>query len=140
MQLPSDTTLPPARRRRRPRYSPGGILQPDDIDGRSRYARRFRRLCQEFEAELGGHPSAADKAAIAQAVSFQLEEERLRAERASGADIDHDTIIRVGSEARRARAALKAKLEASKPPPPSIRDLLMAEAADDDADETEVEA
>ena len=27
------------------------------------------------------------------------------AERASGADVDHDTIIRISSEARRARAA-----------------------------------
>jgi hypothetical protein len=97
-------------------------LQPDDIDGRSRYARRFRRLCQEFETELGGHLSAADKAAIAQAVSFQMEEERLRAERASGADVDHDTIIRVGSEARRARAALKGKAEANKPAAPTALD------------------
>jgi hypothetical protein len=99
---------------RRLRYSPHGILQPS-IDGRSREARRFRRLCEEFAREIGGNLTASDRAAIAQAVSFQMEEERLRAEMASGADVDHDTFVRVSSEARRARAAIKSKGETYKP-------------------------
>jgi hypothetical protein len=125
---------------KRLRFSPSGILQPVAVDGRSRRSRRFRALCEQYAAMIGGNPTAADRAEIAQVVALQLEEEQLQSESVAGALSDRDSLIRISSEARRSRQRLKARASAAKPSAPSIRDVLLAEMADEDDDSSEDEA
>jgi hypothetical protein len=116
---------------KRLRYSPAGILQPNAVDGRSRYARRFRALCEQYVEMIGGNPTPADRAEIAQTVALQIEEERLQAEIVLGADVDRDSLIRISSEARRARKGLKARAVGDKPAGTPTVDELFAVGADE---------
>jgi hypothetical protein len=110
---------PPSRKKkpsvRRLRYSRAGIVQPDAVDGRSRPARRFRRLCQEFEAEAGGQLSAIDRALIGQAAGLVERSEAIQARIVAGEAVDVDEAVRLASEARRILSSLKGKATKNAP-------------------------
>jgi hypothetical protein len=125
MLSPYTNVAAPRRRPRRPerrlRHSPAGILQPSTIDGRSRFARRFRKLSEEFAAEIGGPLTSIERILIRTAVDLVI--------RAEG-EADVDAAVRLASESRRLLESLKAKAAKAKPAAPSIHDLL-AEIADE---------
>jgi hypothetical protein len=106
MSMPLDTASPKPRRcykrnpQRRLRYSRAGIPQPDDVDGRSRHAKRFRKLSDELAAEVGRPLSAIERTVVEQAVRLLL---RSQTETNVGA------AIRLASESRRLLASLRDK-------------------------------
>ena len=114
----------------------GNIELPRVADGRSQYAKRFRKLVEDFVAQLGGDPSAEDAALIRQTVHLILTGEQMQAAAINGEDVDVDAVVRINSETRRNLAMLKTKADKSKLPAPTIRDL-MAELQADQADESE---
>jgi hypothetical protein len=107
------------------RYSKSGVLQPDVGDGRSRTARRFRRLSDEFAAEIGGSLTSIEKTLVSQAVGLLIRSEQIGADIVAGKSAAVDEAIRLASESRRILASLKARADANKPPPPkSLAELL----------------
>jgi hypothetical protein len=118
--------------RTRDKVSNGRILPPT-VDLRSATGRRFRYLLETYTRELGGDLGEAEQAQARQAVALQLEEKRMQAAIARGEDVDRDMLVRISSEARRARAALKAKALRQKPPAPTVHDLLDEIAEDSEA-------
>jgi len=101
--------------KRKLRYSRAGILQPDDVDGRSRYARRHRRLCDQFAEELGHPPSEIERSEIRLAVRLLMRSET---------EVDADLGVRLASESRRVLAGLKATAAKGKPAGPNLADHL----------------
>jgi hypothetical protein len=108
------------------RYSRSGILQPSVCDGRSRSARRFRRLCERFGSEIGGTLSAFDQELVSQAAALALRAEQIREAIVAGHEINADEAIRLASECRRILAALMAKADKAKPAAPTLHDLVAA--------------
>jgi hypothetical protein len=121
------------RKVRRARYA-AGIQLPRVADGRSQYARRFRKLVESFVAELGD-PSAEDAALIRQTAHLVLTGELLQAAAINGEPIDVDAVVRINSETRRNLGMLKAKAAKAKPPAPTIHDLVAELEADEAAEE-----
>ena len=111
----------------------GNIELPRVADGRSQYAKRFRKLVEDFVAQLGGDPSAEDAALIRQTVHLILTGEQMQAAAINGEDVDVDAVVRINSETRRNLAMLKTKADKSKLPAPTIRDL-MAELHEESED------
>jgi hypothetical protein len=109
---------------KRLRYSSLGILLPSGPDGRSRSARRLRRLTDEFAAEVGTPLSPIDRALVAQAVVFALHAEVLQAQIVAGEAVDIGDAIRLASESRRILGRLKSNAAKNRPPAPTVDDLL----------------
>jgi hypothetical protein len=117
---------------KRLRYSPAGILLPNSVDGRSRSARRFRRLAESYSTELGGDLSEGEKSLIRQIVSLQIYAEEQQARAIAGQDVGADELIRLNSEHRRLLGALGKRAEAvkaTKPDGPTLDELF---ATDED--------
>jgi hypothetical protein len=112
----------------------GNIELPRVADGRSQYAKRFRKLVEDFVAQLGGDPSAEDAALIRQTVHLILTGEQMQAAAINGEDVDVDAVVRINSETRRNLAMLKAKADRSKPPAPTIHDLVAELQADEESE------
>jgi hypothetical protein len=119
---------------KRLRYSGAGILLPSGPDGRSRSARRLRRLTDEFAAEVGTPLSPIDRALVAQAAVFALHAEVLQAQIVAGEAVDIGDAIRLASESRRILGHLKSGAARNKPAAPTVQDLL-AEIADEDTED-----
>jgi hypothetical protein len=115
---------------RRPRRTRSGTALPRS-DGRTIASRRFRQLVEEFERELGGELSEADRSLIKQAANLVQVSERLQADVIAGVPVDADALVRISSEARRILGMLKAKAAKSQPPAPTIHDLVAELEADD---------
>jgi hypothetical protein len=111
------------RKVRRARYA-AGIQLPRVADGRSQYARRFRKLVESFAHELGGDLTAADEALIRQTANLILTGEQLQVASVNGADVDVDELIRINSETRRNLAELRGKAAKAKPAGPALHDYL----------------
>jgi hypothetical protein len=94
---------------KRQRYSRSGVLQPDVPDGRSRPARRLRRLADEFASEVGTPLSPIDRVLVGQAAALALRSEQLQTAIVSGQSADTDEAVRLASESRRILVALKGK-------------------------------
>jgi hypothetical protein len=102
----------PKRRQRRLRHSRLGIPQPDDVDGRSRFARRFRKLSDEIAAEVAtevGRPlTVIERTEVQQAVTLLLR---------SQTEANVNAAIRLVSESRRLLEGLKPKKKGAKAKP-----------------------
>jgi hypothetical protein len=127
MLSPPDTeteTKPKPRRRytrrseRRLRFSPHGIKQPDNVDGRSRLARRFRKISEEIAAEIAadGYPlSPVARVSIERATTLLLQAET---------EANPNLAIRLCSEGRRLLDGLRPKgAKKAKPSSPLARIL-----------------
>ena len=88
-----------AATRARLRRTVSGIELPR-TDGRTIHARRYRRLIETFEAELGSQLSAADAALVRQAAALTLRAEQVQADVVNGIAVDADALVRVSSEAQ----------------------------------------
>jgi hypothetical protein len=115
---------PPARRYR----TAGGIELPR-IDARLVNSKRFRQLCEAFEAELGGNLNVIEQGLVTQACSLQIRIEALQSAIVAGADVDADQIIRLSSEHRRLLTSLRGKAARRQPPAPTLQDHLARRAA-----------
>jgi hypothetical protein len=106
------------------RYTADGILLPDLGDGRSRLARRYRRLCQELAEEVGGALTASERALIAQAAWLILQAEaNTTAANVAGENIGKDDSIRRASESRRLIELVMKGRKAGKSKPPGDAEL-----------------
>jgi hypothetical protein len=117
------------------RYSKSGVLQPAIGDGRSRTARRFRRLSDEFAAEIGGPLSSIERSLVAQAVGLLIRSEQFTADIVAGEAIDSGEAIRLASESRRILVALKAKAAKAKPTGDAALKAFLANLAASDAED-----
>jgi hypothetical protein len=130
---------PAAAKPRRIRYA-HGIALPRVADGRTRAAKRFRSLVNQFALELGNDLSAADQALIKQAAHLVLTSEQLQTASISGEPVSADELVRVNSEARRVLSMLRTKAEKAKPAGPTLAEYVAANygsAAEADEDEPE---
>jgi len=91
-----------------PRGAADGRSRAAKPDGRSALARRFRRLCQDFAADLGGEDSltAAERALIRQAASMVMQAEEAQADLLSGRTVDADAMVRLSNASARLLSAL----------------------------------
>lgn len=85
--------------------APRGLAR---VDGRSAAARRFRRLCREFAADLGGEDSltAAERALIEQAAAMTMTAQDAQAALLRGETVDTDGLVRLGNCSARLLSAL----------------------------------
>jgi len=120
---------------RRPRQTAAGIEMPR-IDCRTIAARRFRVLADAYAAELGGDLTEAERSLISQAVSLQLEAERLQSAIVRGEIIDTDQLIRISSTSKRLLGIIAGKAGKREPAGPSIDDIF---SVPDDAEEAHAE-
>jgi hypothetical protein len=122
---------------KRARYA-HGIQLPRVAHGRSQYAKRFRRLVEDFAAQLGGDLSPEDAALIRQTAHLVLTGEQMQAASINGEDVDIDALIRINSETRRNLGMLKVKTAKSKPAGPGLQDYIREKyGASDAAEESE---
>lgn len=91
-----------------PAESPAKV-QRRPVDGRRRETRRFRAICAELTAELGGSPSAAELHVVRSAASCILASESLQHSQQRGEPVDGDQLVRTANAAARLLATLKAK-------------------------------
>ena len=77
-------------------------------DGRSSMARRFRRLCKDLAADLGGEDSlsAAERALIRQAAAMTMQAEDAQADLLRGEPVDSDVMVRLSNASARLLSAL----------------------------------
>jgi hypothetical protein len=132
--------MQPATAERKPKRARrvGNIELPRVADGRSQYAKRFRRLVQSFAEELGGVPSQEDAALIRQTAHLVLTGEQMQAASINGEAVDLDGLIRINSETRRNLGTLKARATKTKPAAgQALQDYLASQYAtpDEAADE-----
>jgi hypothetical protein len=125
--------LHPATADRKPKRARrvGNIELPRVADGRSQYAKRFRRLVESFAEEIGGDPSPEDAALIRQTAHLVLTAEQMQVATVNGEDVDLDALIRINSETRRNLGMLKAKAVKNKPAAGPSLDELFAVNADE---------
>jgi hypothetical protein len=124
MTIPTATTY-----RRRPRYV-AGIEMPRETDLRTVLGRRLSRLIRAYSSELSGNLSEPDKALVRQVCSLQV-----RIEQLDGREANADEVIRLSSEHRRLLTALRSRAAKSKPPAPTIHDLVAELGADEESED-----
>ena len=83
----------------------------DGVDGRSKCARRFRDLVGSSSTAFGGMArlSEAERSLVRQAAALTVRAESLQARVVRGDDVNHDELIRLASEARRALQGIRAR-------------------------------
>jgi hypothetical protein len=86
-----------------------GTHLPRGIDGRSAVARRFKDVVDSLTAELGGERalSVVELGTVRHIAALTVRAEQLQLSILRGQNINHDELIRLSSEERRALAALK---------------------------------
>jgi hypothetical protein len=109
------------------------------VDGRSASARRFRDICANYVAEVGGNVTEVERDLIRQAAGLTLRAEQLQAALVNGQPVDNDELIRLSSTAKRLLEAIRAKSTKQKPTGPSLADYIASKAAAqaDDIDDTD---
>jgi hypothetical protein len=120
--------------RRRPRRTRTGRVPLPRVDGRTVSARRFRDLVIAYSSEIGNELSEADRGLVQQAAAVQIACEQLQFDIVEGRDVDPDMLIRLSSENRRLLAGLGAKADKSKPPAPTLADLVAELQADEESE------
>jgi hypothetical protein len=106
------------------RHTRAGVELPRHTDGRTLSARRFKKLVDDFTAELGGSLSAADAALVRQAAALTLPAEQSQADIVNGVQVDPDVVICVSGEARRIFGLLRRKGEKAKPADQTLQEYL----------------
>lgn len=76
------------------------------VDGRSSAARRFKRLCAAFAADLGAAPTSAQTELIRQAATLVVRATQIQDGVLAGEDINDDDLVRITNSAVRALSAL----------------------------------
>jgi hypothetical protein len=97
------------------------------LDGRTRAAKRARKLATEFEREIGGNITTAMRIAIDRAAGLVVVAEDARARRLSGdMAISQEDLVRCDRVAAAAVRALGVdkRREPPKPPMPPLSELL----------------
>jgi hypothetical protein len=129
--VPERTIVRDAKRRQYhppQRHTRAGVELPRHTDGRTLSARRFKKLVDDFTAELGGSLSAADQALVRQGATLTLRAEQVQRYVVNGIAVDADDLVRISSEARRILGLLRSKAAKSKPPAgPTLDELFAAE-------------
>lgn len=76
-----------------------GTQMLQGIDGRSPEARRYRDLCREYIAELGGDQSVTEarRALVRQAAGVAVAAEQMQAKIVRGEDIDAEQLVRLSN-------------------------------------------
>jgi hypothetical protein len=110
--------------KRRPRRETGNAMPRPDR--RTVAGRRYFELLRDFETEIGGAPSAIDKALLGQAAALVVRSEAIQTAIVAGQTADTDEAVRLASESRRILNSLKAKADKAKPATPTIHDLVAA--------------
>jgi glycosyltransferase A (GT-A) superfamily protein (DUF2064 family) len=88
--------------RTRSRLTNGNALFLEDVDARSRVARRQRDLERSFAAEIGGDLSVVQRIRIAQAAALAVRSEQLQSKIARGEpDVDDHRLAKVATALRR---------------------------------------
>ncbi len=101
----------------------------DGVDGRSASGRRFRDLIRDFSEPFGGLKTLreGDRVLVKQAAALVLRAESMQADIVSGEAVDHDSLIRLSSEARRILSSIKRR--AKKPKAPAIHKYIAGRSA-----------
>jgi hypothetical protein len=96
-----------------------------DVDGRSTIARRFHHTAQGLIAELGGEAtlSRAEMAMVRQCAAIIVRSEQMQLAVLRGEEVDHDELIRLSSESRRALLSLKRSGEHKRDPVLELRPI-----------------
>jgi hypothetical protein len=122
------------RRLRRTRYA-AGIALPRETDGRLLRQRRFKTLVGQYAEGLATPLSAPDEALIRQAALLTIRNEELQERFLAGSDVEHDEIIRLGSEFRRVLGCLGNRAKRESDPVSDLQNYLAQKAAEDGDDE-----
>jgi hypothetical protein len=97
----------------------------ENVDGRTRDARRFRDIVSDLTVELGGDLSPSESHLVRLAASTLLRGEQLQALVANGAPVDDAELVRiVNSGARIIRELRVAKAKRAPPPTAALADLI----------------
>jgi hypothetical protein len=89
---------------------------PRGAEQRTKLARRYDELCEQFTAEAGGDLTVAGRLLISQAATLSLRCELMQAEMLRGHKVKIDDLVRLASEARRALASISGKAGAAAAP------------------------
>lgn len=121
-------TPAPDKRRTRSSATTGGRLHILPVDGRTVAGRRFRDLVELLEAERGGADAldVATRAAVRMCAQLQVEVELLQAARASGREIDAESL---GQLCDRWNRQVRLIGKPTKPKTPSLRERYAAREA-----------
>jgi hypothetical protein len=94
----------------------------EGMDKRSAPGRRFRDLCADYAAPLGGMLSleAPDAALVKEVAAKTLLSEQMAAAIARGESVDAEQAVRVGNMLQRLLARLERRAKALAPKPPSL--------------------
>jgi hypothetical protein len=124
-----------ARSTTRDKVSNGRLLGTH-VDLRSAAGRRFRYLVASYADELGGELSEAERSLVRQAVTLQMQAERMQEAVVRGEAIDSDVLIRLSSTSKRLLGVIAGKTGKRAEAPGSELEAYLAEhygqAADDD--------
>jgi hypothetical protein len=86
----------------------GLATRQPSVDGRSRQARRFKRLCGDLAGDLGGEDSltAAEAALVRQAAVITMQAEEAQTALLRGETVDSDDLVRLSNASTRLLSAL----------------------------------
>jgi hypothetical protein len=84
-------------------------------DGRTLASRRFRQLCEAYEAEIGGQLTEVERGLVKQAAALTLQAETMQTDIINGQPIDADQLIRITGTARRILESIGARAAKNKP-------------------------
>jgi hypothetical protein len=112
-----------------------GRLLSKGVDLRTRGGRRFRHLVESHVAELG-EVTESELGLIKQAVTLQMQAERMQEQIVRGEAVDADALIRISGISRRLLATIGAKAKANTPAGPTLADIVAAhDASEQEGDE-----
>jgi len=112
-----------------------GRIVSKEVDLRSRGGRRFRHLVEAHVAEIG-EVTESELGLVKQAVSLQMQAERMQEQIVRGEAVDADALIRISGISRRLLATISDKAKASAPAGPTLADIVAAhDAAEKEYDE-----
>jgi hypothetical protein len=89
---------------------------PRAAEQRTKLAKRYDELVEQFTAEAGGDLTAAGRLLIAQAATLSLRAELMQRQMVGGRTVKIDDLVRLASEARRALASISGRPGAAKAP------------------------
>ncbi|MFY9836767.1 MAG: hypothetical protein WAK55_09905 [Xanthobacteraceae bacterium] len=87
------------------------------LDGRTKAARRFRRLVKAFEQDLGGDLSHADRSLVRCAATLALRAEQVQSDLLSGKPVNDEDLVRLSRASAHIMRELRAHRAAKKAPP-----------------------
>jgi hypothetical protein len=111
-------------------------------DGRALASRRFRQLCEAYEAEIGAPLTEVERGLVKQAAALTLQAETMQTAIINGELIDADQLIRITGTARRILESIAARAAKNRPADGAsdLQNYLASRQPADDADAVNDEA